>query len=564
MRVRRLLVAVAIALCSAGAAAQEPQPAPRESDVRLLVSISVDQMLPDQLERLAPWLEGGLGRFAKRGLVFERAQLNYGETETGPGHTCVGTGLLPTRHGIVGNDWIALDQSGATYCFEDPDARLVTSAGKTEAKASSPRNLRAPGIADFLRELDPRSRTCAISSKDRSAIGMSGRRADVALWWDKKRGGFVSSTWYGEQLPTWAREWNAGWLERLAAGEFGSGWKHALPADFEASRTAPDESEGEVGRPGQRSFPHRTPRFSGKLDDEQLATAAGWVYDGPAGDVFVAQLAQLAQRELKLGEGEALDLLCVSLTSCDTVGHGYGPYSHEVTDVLLRADRLLEALFDQLDERVGAGRWVASLTADHGVMDLPEALAARGVDAGRLSGKVLRDALELVRPIVAAKFGADFYLAHHSRGVRLSLSRMQAAKVDPAAVRELYASELRKAGAAWLEHVVTFDELAGVARSGRKPTSELIALEAGSFDAERTCDVVLLARRHYLLGVAAGTTHGTPHDYDRTIPLAFYGAGVKPGRSAEAASSIDVLPTLFALAGLKAPEGLDGKARLPR
>ena len=201
-------------------------------------------------------------------------------------------------------------------------------------------------------------------------------------------------------------------------------------------------------------------------------------------------------------------------------------------------------------------RYRAVAGLEHGLQTL--ALAARGVDAGRLSGKVLRDALELVRPLVAAKFGADFYLAHHSRGVRLSLSRMQAAKVEPTAVRELYASELRKAGAAWLEHVVTFDELAGVARSGRKAKNELIALEAGSFDEERTCDVVLLAKRHYLLGVAAGTTHGTPHDYDAHIPVLFLGAGVRPGRYGATIASVDVAPTLAALTGVRPFE-----ARLP-
>lgn len=556
MRGRALSGIAAILALGASSLAQEA-PAP---GVRLIVSVSVDQMIPDHLERLAPWLEGGLGRFKKRGRVFAHAALTYGDTETAPGHSCVGTGLQPTRHGIVGNDWLGIDQSRATYCFEDPDACLVTDEGPREERASSPRNFRALGFAEHLRAASPNSRSFAISSKDRSAIGMSGRRADLALWWDKKRGGYATSTWYVDELPPWVRRWNAGWLERLARSEFRAGWKHELPEEFEGSRTAPDECEGEWGRPGERSFPHRTPKFAGPLNEKELASAASWVYDGPAGDVLVVELARVAQREFELGERDAVDLLCVSLSSCDTVGHRYGPYSVEVTDVLLRADRLLEELFDQLDERVGADHWVASLTADHGVMELPETLAARGIRAGRLSSRVLRDALDRVRPQVAARFGADFYLAHQSRGVRLSRAAMLRAAVDPAQVRSFYASKLQDAGSAWIEHVVALDELREIAHGQRAPRTELIAYEAASFDEERTCDLVVLFQRDHLMGVAAGTTHGTPHDYDRSIPLAFCGASVRAGRSDTPAGSIDVLPTLMSLADLPLPPGLDGRA----
>jgi hypothetical protein len=532
---------------------------PAERQVRLLVSISIDQMLPDHLTRLEPWLEGGLGRFARQGRVFPNATLEFGETETGPGHASLGTGLWPSRHGIVANDWIGVDAAGATYCFEDRDAKPVTSAGVLEARSVSPRNLRALGFADHLRAAIPGSRSFAISSKDRSAIGMSGQRADLALWWDKRRGGFATSTWYASELPPWVNAWNAGWLERLATGEFGQGWNHALPEDFDASRTTPDESEGEFGRPGERSFPHRTPKFAGELSDKERALAASWVYDRAGGDVLVTELALIAQRELKLGQRGELDLLCVSLSSCDTVGHAYGPYSVEVADVLLRADRLLGRLFAQLDENVGAGRWVASLSADHGVMELPEALVARGIPAQRLSGRVLGEALGVVRPLAAAKFGSDFYLAAHTRGVRLSLAGMKAAEVEPAEVRKFYADELRKVAASWLEHALTFDELEAIARQGKEASSPLAALEAASFDEERTCDVVVLCKRHHLVGVAAGSTHGTPHDYDRSVPVAFYGAGVEHGSDPGRAHSIDVLPTLFALAGLKPPEKLDGR-----
>jgi hypothetical protein len=536
-------------------AAQDPPPPDRARGVSLIVMVSVDQMVPWQLERLAPWLDGGLGRFAREGRSFSDAALRHGDTETGPGHASYGTGLHPTRHGIVSNDWFAVEGRSGTYCCADPEARKVSFAGVHDERASSARNLRARGIADFLEAADPRARTLAISSKDRSAIGMSGVRADLCLWWDRRRGGFVTSTWYARELPGWAAACSVDWIERLRAAGFADSWRCELPEDFEGSGTSLDECEGEWGRPGQRAFPHPVPAAG---EGAERAALAGWVYDGPAGDVLVLDLARRAVEALELGRDDAVDLLAVSLSSCDTVGHAYGPRSVEVTDVLLRADRELERLFDLLDERVGRERWIASLSADHGVLELPEALAARGLPARRISGRTVRDSIDAARAQVAERFGRDFYLASNSRGIRLSWAAMKEAGADAGEVRRAYAAAMGLHGGEWLEHALTFDELRAVAREGA-PAPELVRLEANSFDQERTCDVVLLCKRWCLVGVAAGTTHGTPYPYDRAVPLAFYGPGFAKGTSREPAASVDALPTLLARAGLPIPPGLDGR-----
>ncbi len=524
---------------------------------RLLVAISVDQLVPETLDRLAPWLSGGLGRFVREGRMFPRAALLHGDTETGPGHAAYGTGRLPRNNGVISNDWLARESRDSVYCFADPDAREVTSGGVQAEAGTSPRQLRCDGMADYLETSAPGALTVAISSKDRSAIGMSGRRADLALWWDKKRGGFRSSTWYGTELPAWVREHNASWQARLP---FAEGWASELPADFARSGTAPDERDGEVGRPGQRSFPHTVPPRGADLDEKALATLSKWAYEGPASDVMVCELAREAVVRLALGSDEVTDLLCVSLAACDVVGHAYGPGSVEVADVLLRADRELGALFALLDERVGKGRWVAALSADHGVLELPEALVAQGYPARRITGREIADTITEARNAVHARYGADFFLSGNYRGVRLDARALAERGVEASAVREAYASELRKFGASWMEHALTWDELRAIAREGAKASSGLVAMEANSFDEERTSDVVTLQKTYTLPGVVVGTSHGTPHEYDRRIPLAFLGPGVAPGRDYRDASSIDALPTLFTLAGLSVPEGLDGRA----
>lgn len=549
-----LLIAAAAVQANAASA----PPPPSDPPVRLVVMIAVDQMIPEQLDRLAPWLHGGLGRFVERGAVFEHAALVHGDTETGPGHTCYGTGLNPTHNGIVSNEWLPIDSKRFVYCFSDEQSHAVTSSGVDKDPGVSPHNLRSKGFADYVKEAHPKSKVIAISSKDRAAIGMSGQHPDLALWWDHGGKGFETSTWYVPTLPQWVIDWNWNWPRLWSDGPFAGGWKCELPEHFEASGTAPDEREGEWGRPGQHSFPHATPPLSDPPTEKELRALANAVYEGPGGDVFVLDLARVAVEKLELGLDDDPDVLAISLSSCDTVGHGYGPLSCEVTDVLLRADRELGKLFDELDAKVGADRWVASLSADHGVLELPESLADRGVAASRPPGNVVGDTIKAARAKVAEKFGKDFYAKAYSRGLRLSLSEMKEAKVDPAEVRSAYAAALRECGTAWLQHALTFDELKAIARDGA-PASGLVRMEANSFDEERTCDVVLLCKPWMLIGLPIGTTHGTPYPYDRNIPLAFVGPGFPKSRDFRDAASIDIAPTLLHRLHITTTAAFDGR-----
>ena len=350
--------------------AQAAQAAPPQDEerVRLIVLVSVDQMIPEQLERLDPWLSGGLRRFAD-GQVFRRAAHGHGGTATGPGHATLGTGLHPNHHGIVGNSWLLAGTSESVYCVQDNEAQLVTVGGVVGGAAGSPRNLLADGLADHVRRVHPGSKSVGISGKDRAAILSLGRSADAALWWDRSGRGFVSSTFFGEELPEWAQEWNRSWTDEL--GNFV--WEDLLPEDIDEAGTAPDDRAGEVSALGP-TFPHAAPPLSDPPLQPELALLSRWVYGTPLVDRFVVELALRAVEGMDLGGDEEVDYLFVGLSACDTVGHSFGPYSREVTDLLLRADAQLGRLFDHLDERLGEDGWVAALSSDHGVLEFPEAL----------------------------------------------------------------------------------------------------------------------------------------------------------------------------------------------
>lgn len=543
--------------------------APADDDVRLVVLISVDQMIPEQLERLGPWYTGGLARFREQGWVLTEAALEHGLTETGPGHASLGTGCHPARHGLRANSWWSRASKAWTYCVSDPDAAVVTAEGVTTAapyagRGRTPRNLQRPGLADYLRAADPESRSVSISCKDRAAIAMSGQHADLALWWDRDgAAGFISSDWYTEALPDWVSAWDRDWVEHLRGGAFAEGWTAGFELELPGSSTAADERPGEAGR--QISFPHALPEFSDPPEPKQIERLADMVYNTAIGDAFVLELTARAVAELDLGADQHTDLLALSLSGCDTAGHAYGPYSREVTDVMLRVDRGLGELFDLLDERVGEGRWIAALSSDHGVLPLPENAAAGG--GVRVDRDEIRGAYEALADDLRERYETDFGMRVVERGVVFSPEEVAAAGVRPNELHAIAAELLLAHGSDWIAATWTWQQLRAVRDGGPGvKVSDLLRFEANSFVEDSTPDVLFTPAPRHLLGVRWGTTHGTPYAYDRRVPLCFLGPGFEHGRSAGRAATVDVVPTLLARLGIALPEGdaaLDGVVLRP-
>lgn len=542
-----------VGLLAAGASAQEAEP--EAARPRLVVLVSVDQMIPEHLDRLAPWLEGGLGRFHREGRTYRAAALEYSGTETGPGHATYSTGCLPRRHGIVANDFLVRSEDGWSYCCHGADVATVTSAGG-EAPGqypSSPARLLVPALGDRLRARFPGAHVVAIAGKDRAAVLMGGQQPDLALWWHSRAGGFASSSWYADALPEWVDAWNAGWLEQAR----GFVWERSFEGALEGSATAADDRPGEVRRKREGPvFPYPAPAVSEEPSERELRGLASWIYVSPLSDRFVAQLAARAVDAVELGADDEPDLLALSFSACDTVGHQNGPYSVEVTDVLLRLDRELGALFDLLDERVGPGRWVAALSSDHGVLELPERLQEEGIGARRLSWRDLRGRLlDAATAAVEAELGVTPELRASADGIYVAakdaLAEPEALARARAAVRAALLAKVPEVEGAW-----TFEQLAAETPDELDPWGRSYW---ASFHPDRAADVSFLLPPWTLI-MGSGTTHGTPYPYDRRTPLVFLGPGFAPGTTSyERASSMDALPTLLDRLGIEPPEGIDGR-----
>lgn len=522
---------------------------------RLLVLVAVDQMIPEQFERLGDHMDGGLGRLWREGRVHTDAALPYARTETGAGHVTFSTGCLPRTHGVVGNTFWDRAEGRDRYCVEDNSASFVTSSGVIENTGRrSPSTILTPTIGMLLQRANPAAKVVSISSKDRAAIGMCGDADGIALWWDKRRGGFGTSTHYGDALPAPVDRWNESWEKRARAFV----WEDTSPlekvsGDHAAWGTAADDRPGErpLGRLGT-TMPYRIP------EDTTVAALAGLAYETPMADGFVADLAAQLVPAMELGKDDAVDLLCVSFSGCDVVGHANGPYSREVTDLLFRLDRSLGTLFEVLDERVGEGRWMAALTADHGVLPLPEHLQTLGVDARRIDGKAAREMRGALVERANERLGIKLRVRSAPGGLRIDEEKLAETEVSPERARQVLAEELRALRGAypWVDDAYSMEEVAAFAPG----QLGVRAMVANTFHPARTPDVIVVHAANCIVGMGKGTSHGSPHEYDRDVPLVFYGPGFEAGRIPGECGSHDVVPTLLRAAGVKSEASFDGRA----
>lgn len=539
--------------------AQNPPPAETQPEPKLVVLVVVDQLIPEQLDRLQPLLTGGLGRFWREGRTWPQARLPYARTETGPGHATLSTGCLPSTHGVVGNTFFNRATSKTAYCVGDGTTQAVLSSGEArEGSSVSPRRLRATTLAEALLAAHQGSQVLSISMKDRSAVCLAGPAPSIALWWDRTAGGFMSSTHYGDELPAFANTWNQTWRSQSE----GYKWEWSWQQDLSQYGTALDDRLGET--PFEScgvTFPYVLSRVDEGADDEsranQIKSIASSVLRFPLGDEFCIQLARAGLRTLGLGRGDGVDLLAVSLSGCDVLGHCAGPYSCEVTDIILRADRGLGQLLDDLDEQVGEGRWLGALTSDHGIMELPEWLQARGIGARRITKVEHAAFVALMTRHLDDTFGHKLTLLASGGGFGLDSAQLQELNLDPRVVRRAIADEAVKSH--FVAAAYTLEQLLGtdpVTAPGEQ--AWLSSVQASTFPG-RNPDVYLRLEPWVVVGIGKGTSHGSPYPYDQRLPLAFLGAPFPAGRDGSPASSMDVVPTLLRVLGIPQPKPMDGR-----
>ena len=525
MRSRTAIVCVVLALlpsaCTSG-----PPPSPVGEPPALVVHVVVDQLRADMLDRYRDAFTGGLDRLLEDGLVVRGASHRHSRTTTAVGHTTLATGVVPARHGIVGNTWWEPRSDGtlvSVYAVADSTSPLL---GLPDAPGRSPANLLRDGLPDWILAHAPDARVVSLSTKDRAAITMAGRAPGHVYWIENNR--FVTSRHYRESYPDWVDAFNA---ERMPELLGDSVWQQEVPERLR-SLARPDPAPYE-GDGVHTVFPHVRTEEAGEGDRGRFLWVREWT---PWPDRAVLELADRAVAELELGRRGVVDYLGLSFSQTDYVGHQYGPLSQEQLDNQLRLDRILGELIDMLDRRVGAGRWVLGLSSDHGVLTAPEWLEAQGEAARRLT----RDDLRVLREtaVEAAEVGGDI--------ATIQGRVIEAVEGLDFVDRAYRPSELDRRSASG-------DTIASLFLANRREGRLVGPLAAFGLD--------LAFKPNVLARPGTGTTHGSPWWYDRSVPFILYGAGVPRSLSDPGpVYTVDMAPTLAEIAQIPAPKDLDGRA----
>jgi predicted AlkP superfamily pyrophosphatase or phosphodiesterase len=538
MFVRRRAVAAAVCVSLAfvlGRPANTQGPA-AAAVPKLVVVLVVDQMRTDYLDRHRAEFTGGFKRFLSEGAWFKEAAYPYLATVTCAGHATVGTGAFPYRHGYVLNEWVDRKAGVIRGCTRDNDEQVLTYTPVSKTAAGeSPKDLLVQTLADQIRER-ARGRVVTMSMKARSAIGLAGHRADAVVWFDD-RGAWATSTAYTKAPVPFVQDFvNA----TPHAADADKVWERALDLTKYQNE---DDGNGERGPSGwTRLFPH--PLANGGQVDGGYHSR--WKAS-PFGDAYLGRMAAAAVDALQLGRGEGIDFLGVSFSTLDSVGHAYGPASHEVQDIVVRLDRTVGQLLDHLDRTVGRGQYVVALTSDHGVAPIPE----QTPDGGRQGGKEI---LAAINAALEPYYGpGEYAVVSMYTDIYLAGGVANALRENPKA-RLAVLNAIRDVPG--ITHAFTSDDLrSSRARSSSDPVKRAAAL---SHHPDRSGDIIIAPRQHWILSSAA-TTHGTHHRYDQAVPMLFYGAGVRPGTYTSAATPADIAPTLAALARVRF-DRLDGHA----
>ena len=508
-----------------------PPPAAVDSQAQgtppsLVLVITVDQLRPDYLERWNGQLVGGFRLLLDEGAFFSRAAQDHGITETAPGHSTILSGRLPYSTGITHN-------SEGVNTAEFP---LVNAGGD----GASPERFNGTTLVDWLVASDPESRILSVSRKDRGAILPVGRARHTVLWYSAESGVFTTSSYYADTLPSWVVEFNS--EDRPVARYAGRVWDLLLP---EANYPEPDSVPAESGG-RDFTFPHELPYEPEYA--RQVIIGHPWM------DELTLDLAWRGVRAMELGAGGRTDVLAVSLSTMDAVGHRFGPDSRELHDHVLRLDRMLGSFLDSLFALRGRERVVIALTSDHGVAPIAEVVSTWGDNTGaeRISLDGLVDVFEAIRPQVqrsgvppdAFTFGWPTLDVDRSRAAGRERQVLQIART--------FAREAAKLPG--IRRVDVIDDLARADTTTDYVARRWLHMYRPGGD---PIAALTLEPYFYLEGsnIAA---HGTPHDYDALVPLLFWGRQFRAMHDSGPARVVDLAPTLAHLLGLVPAERLDG------
>ncbi|WP_233635781.1 alkaline phosphatase family protein [Hymenobacter setariae] len=531
------LLATSLLLSSSALLAQT-RPTPK-----LLVGIMVDQMRPDYLTRFSPEFgPDGFKRLLREGFQCRNTHYNYIPTVTGPGHSSVYTGTTPRYHGIVGNSWYDRRLRHDVYCTDDTTVQLVGTT--TKGTGVSARNQLSTTLGDELKmTYGGRSKVLALSLKDRASALPAGHMADGAFWLDVNTGDFISSTFYMTKLPAWVTEFNA---QKKADAYRQQTWSPLKPASAYLN-SLPDSNRYERIFKGKTAatFPYDLSKLA-----PQNPPAYESMYTSPFGDNLLTDLALAALKNTDLGRDDVPDLLAISYSSPDAVGHTFGPLSKEENDLYLRLDLELARLLKTLDQTVGKGNYTVFLTADHGASEVTRYLADHQLPVGTFDR---RGAYQAANAYLVSQFGPGQWLEKEINNTYFfNRSLLAQRKIELPHAQQVLAEFMREQPG--IAQVNTTTQLLNGGY-----TTGLEAKLVASLYYPRYGDVHYELLPGWTGDIGVGASHGTGYAYDSHVPLLWWGMGIPAGVSYAPHTITDIAPTAAMILNSKLPSACTGQ-----
>ena len=510
--------------CFAAQPAQPQQP-------KLIVQITMDQLRGDLLRDFVPALNQGFGRLENGGFWVKRGDVNHAVTVSFPGHATLATGMYPSHHGMVANEfWAERDGKWGEVDFSE-DTKFPILDDPTSV-GESPRFLLSKTVGEWVKEADPHAKAIALGSDTSIPIAYAGHKSDGVYVFDAAANKFTTPTFYAPAIADWVKAFNQTELPRYQERT----WNLIVPKQFVS--LASSEKTNYRGIPNLQ-FPHVYENEKSSRPDHPQPYPA-WFASTPLADEALFALAARAVDAERLGQRSAVDYLAIDVSSTDEVGHKFGPRSLEQLDTLVRLDHALARFLDHLDEVVGKNNYVVALSADHGVADPPESRPG----GRRITTPEIEAVLDKVEAIAKANTGTqaqlvDRIMAELKRADFIAdaytPARLSAPSDDPFV--QLYQRSFRP---------------------GFTTNFPLWTTKPRDYHPARYGIVVRF--KEGMIFDWAVSVHGSPYAYDRDVPIIFYGANIRHGSQPQGAMTVDVAPTLSAAAGVHPPAGVDGHA----
>tara|TARA_R110002050_G_scaffold300769_1_gene472422 strand:- start:52288 stop:53949 length:1662 start_codon:yes stop_codon:yes gene_type:complete len=513
-----------------------------EIKTKLVVGIVVDQMRYDYLTRFyAKYGDGGFKRMINEGFNCKNNHFNYVPTYTGPGHSSIYTGTTPKYHGIIANNWYDKEIKKMVYCAGDSSVYAVGT--DSELERMSPHRMKTTTFADENRLFTQmQGKTIGISIKDRGAILPAGHTANAAYWFrGKDEGRFISSTYYIKSLPKWVRDFNKSNIAESYLKPWNTLYDMSI---YIESGNDLNDFEGEFKGKETATFPYDLKALKDNNDGFDILKTT------PYGNSIVADFAIAALSGEQLGQDAITDVLTVSFSSTDYVGHKFGVNSKEIEDTYIRLDKDLERFLNALDEKVGKGDYTVFLTADHAAVNVPAYLKSVKIPAGYIDTKEQKAKLIA---FMIAKYGASDLIENVSNNqIFLNREKIKEMDLDLENVREDIVNE-----------IINYNHIdkaySAKTMSSTSFNTGIEALLQNGFNQKRSGDVIFVYDPAFISYSKTGSTHGSGLNYDTHVPLLFMGRGIKHGETFKKTNIIDIAPTISAYLGISFPNGTTGE-----